>query len=122
MTPSSSAAPLVALCVAVTLTGCGGGTAASARPATAPSPVAAAPSSARATLAHAIIPLPTSVTLVPGSEFIVDSATAVVVAPSAGAEVDRVAAGLLALLGRPAATTPTHLAAADTIPTHSIYL
>ena len=122
MTPSSSAAPLVALCVAVTLAGCGGGTAASARPATAPSPVAIAPSSARAALAHAIIPLPTSVTLVPGSEFIVDSATAVVVAPGAGAEVERVATRVLELLGRPAATPVTRLGATDTIPNHSIYL
>jgi hexosaminidase len=125
MMPSSFAAPLAALCAAVTLAGCGGG-APTTRPATAPSPVAAAPSAtpapARRTLAHAIIPLPTSVTLVPGSDFIVDSATAVVVAPGAGTEVDRVATQLLELLGRPAATPPTRLAAADTIPTHSIYL
>jgi hexosaminidase len=126
-TPSPSVASLAVLCAAFTLAACGAGAGPAARPATAPSPVVltpppASPAPPRTALAHAIIPLPTSVSLVPGSAFVVDSATAVVVAPSAGAEVDRVASRLLELLGRPAATAPTHLASADTIPTHSIYL
>lgn len=127
MTSRSSATPFVALCATVMLAACGGGTSPATRPTTAPAPVAAMPNAAttapaRANLAHAIIPLPTSVTLVPGSAFVVDSTTTVVVAASAGAEVERIAAQLLELLGRPAATPPTRLAAADTIPTHAIYL
>jgi hexosaminidase len=89
-----------------------------------PTPVGTTPSPTRArvALAHAIIPLPSSVSLVAGSSFVVDSTTMVVVAPGAGPDVDRVAIRLLELLARPAATVPTRLAAADTIPAHSIYL
>jgi hexosaminidase len=103
-----------------------GGTAPAARPATTPAPVAGAvsptPAPARGTLAHAIIPLPTSVALVQGSSFTADSATAVVIAPGAGPEVDRVATRLLEMLGRPATATPKRLAATDTIPGNSIQL
>jgi hexosaminidase len=95
-------------------------------PATAPAPVSSAaaptPAPARGTLAHAIIPLPASVTLVQGSGFTADSATSVVIAPGAGPEVDRVATVLLELLGRPSATTPKRLTATDTIPGNSIQL
>jgi hexosaminidase len=52
----------------------------------------------------------------------VDCTTAVVVAPGAGPDVDRVAMRVLELIGRPATATPTHLATADTIPARSIYL
>lgn len=120
----SLTAPSAALCATVLLAACGGGTSTTSRPTTAPTPVAAAPNAApaRANLAHAIIPLPMSVNLVPGSAFVVDSTTAVVVAPGSSAEVDRVATQLLELLGRPAGTPPTRLATPDTIPTHGIYL
>jgi hexosaminidase len=101
-----------------------GGTAPATRPAPAPAPAgaSAARTSGRATLSHAIIPMPTSVALVEGSSFTVDSATAVVIAPGAGVEVERVGTRLLELLGRPATTPARRLTAADTIPTHSIYL
>jgi hexosaminidase len=123
--PSRFTGPVAAACATITLAACGSGAVPAARPATAPAPVVIAPPTpapARGTLAHAIIPLPTSVALVEGRSFTVDSTTAVVVAPGAGAEVDRVATRLLELLGRPAAAAPRRLAAADTIPAHSIYL
>jgi hexosaminidase len=122
--PSRSPASLAATCAALTLAACGGGAVPATRPAAPPAPIVVPPAAtpARAALAHTIIPLPTSVTLVEGSSFTVDSATTVVVAPGAGPEVDRVAARLLELLGRPSAAAATRLVAADTIPAHSIYL
>ena len=124
MTPTRHAAPLAAMCAALTLAACGGGVNPAARPTTAPTPSTAGVSRApaRVAIAHAIIPLPTSVALVEGSGFVADSTTSVVVAPGAGAEVERIAKGVLDLIGRPAATLPTRLAAADTIPARSIYL
>ena len=122
--PFRQIAPLATMCAAITLAACGAGAGPAARPAPAPAPVPAtrAPAPVRLPIAHAIIPLPTSVALVEGSSFTVDSATMVVVAPGAGPEVDRVATRLLELLGRPASATPRRLAAADTIPARSIYL
>jgi hexosaminidase len=117
--------PLAALCAALTLAACGSGATPATRPAPAPAPAvtpAPSPAPARAPLAHAIIPLPTSVSLIEGSSFAVDTSTMVVVAPGAGAEVDRVAQQLLVLIGRPAGTLPRRLVAADTIPARSIYL
>jgi len=112
------------MCAALTMAACGGGPAGT-RPTTGAAPVAApAPNVAppRLPITHAIIPLPTSVSLVDGSSFVVDSTTTVVVAPGAGSDVDGVAMRVLGLLGRPAGTAPTRLAAADTIPARSIYL
>jgi hexosaminidase len=105
------------------LTACAGGAVSAPRPTPAPSPTRApvAPP-VRLPIAHAIIPLPTSVALVEGSSFTVDSTTAVVVAPGAGPEVDRVAVRVLELLGRQPTDSVRRLTAADTIPARSIYL
>jgi hexosaminidase len=46
----------------------------------------------------------------------------VVIAPAAGPDVERIATCVLELIGRPPTAMPKRLAAADTIPTHSIYL
>jgi hexosaminidase len=113
------------MCAAFTLAACGGGAVPTSRPTPAPAPVATpapSPTPPRIALAHAILPLPTSVSLVDGSSFVVDSATTVVVAPGAGPEVDRVALHVLELLGRPASAAPKRLLAAETIPARSIYL
>ena len=120
--PSRFAAPLSALS-ALSLAACGGGSAPAVRPTPSPPPATApAPAPARAAIPHAIIPLPTSVSLQDAGSFVVDSATMVVVAPGAGPEVDRIAMRVLELMGRPSSTTPRRLAAADTIPGRSIYL
>ena len=124
--PFRHSAPLAAMCGALTLAACAGGTPPATRPAPAPSPVLAPPPSGasardRTAIAHAIIPLPTSVALSDGGAFVVDSTTTVLVAPGAGADVERVATRLLELLGRPA-TASRRLATADTIPARSIYL
>ena len=73
-------------------------------------------------IAHAIIPLPNSVTLTEGSSFVIDSTTMIAVAPGAGPDVERVAAQLQELLGRPATPAPRRLTTADTIPVSGIYL
>jgi hexosaminidase len=119
------AAPLAALGAALTLAACGGGAGSATRPTPAPTP---APTTvprtapARVALVQAIIPLPTSVTLVEGSRFMVDSTTMVAVAPGAGADVERIATYLLQLIGRPVPAALRRLVAADTIPARSIYL
>jgi hexosaminidase len=118
-------APLAAMCAALSLAACGGGAATATRPSPAPAPAptpgpATAP--VRAPLAHAVIPLPGSISLADSGTFVVDSTTAVVVAPGAGAEVARVAQHVLELLGRPAGAAARRLVAADTIPARSIYL
>ena len=123
--PSRHTAPLAALCAALTLAACGGGATSTTRPAPAPVPAAAdtpRPAPSRVVLAHAIIPLPTSVTLMDGSTFVVDSTTMVVIAPGASPEVERVASRVLELIGRPAPAVPRRLVAADTIPSRTIYL
>lgn len=108
-------------CAASMLTACGTGPVPTPLPTPTPAPApVVAPT--RLAIAHAIIPRPASVTLVEGSNFVVDTTTMVVVAPGAGAEVERIAAYVLTLLGRPPATAPRRLAAADTIPARSIYL
>ena len=118
-------APLTAICAALSMAACGGGAATASRPAVSPvpaptpSPLSAPP---REPLAHAIIPLPTSVALAPAGVFAIDSSTSVVVAPGAGPEVDRVAQRVLELIGRPAGAMPRRLIAADTLPARSIYL
>ena len=112
-------------CAVGTLTACGTRPVPSTLPTSAPMPgpvTAPVPAPVRVAIAHAIIPRPTSITLVEGSSFVVDTATMVMVAPGAGAEVERVAMHVLALLGRPASTAPRRLVAADTIPARSIYL
>ncbi len=124
MTPRS-AAILLSMGAALTLAGCGSGVAAGAAPPPVPAPLPApapAPIVARTALDHAIIPLPTSVVLVVGSSFLVDSSTTVVVAPGAGVDVDRVAVLVLGLIGRASSIAPRRLATADTIPSRSIYL
>jgi hexosaminidase len=111
------------MCAALSLAACGGGAATASRPAPAPIPTPTpTPAPPRAALAHAIIPLPTAVTLAEGGAFAIDSTTTVVVAPGTGADVDRVAQRVLELLGRPAGTMPRRLVAADTISARSIYL
>lgn len=124
--PSRFIETRAATCAALALAACGGGAVSVTPAAGPPTPVVAPPVAAAATprglSAHAIIPLPTSVTLAEGSSFTVDTATSIVIAPGAGVEVDRVATRLLELLGRPATATPRRLVAADTIPGHSIYL
>ena len=111
------------MCAALMLVACGGGAPPPTRPTPAPvSRPALTPTPPSIALAHAIIPLPTSVSLVEGSGFIVDSTTMVLVAPGAGPDVDRVAMRVLELLDRPASAAPKRLTAADTIPARSIYL
>lgn len=102
--------PFVAICAGLGLAAC------ATRPGTVP-----APFPARRAIAHAIIPLPSSVTLVEGSRFVADSTTTIAVAMGAGAEVERVASRAAELIGRPSGAV-RRLAVADTAPTHSIVL
>ena len=63
---------------------------------TTPSPVAAR----QPTLAHAIVPMPVSVTMVPADTFTVDTLTAVLITADASAEVEHIARVLARMLGR----------------------
>ena len=112
-------------CAASMLTACGIRPVPTTLPTPTPTPAPATvsvPAPTRIAIAHAIVPRPVSITLVDGSSFVVDTTTMVVVAPGAGAEVERIATYLLALFGRPPLTAPRRLIAADTIPARSIYL
>ena len=106
----SRSTPFVAMCAGLGLAAC----------ATGPGAVAT-PVPARRAISHAIIPLPSSVTLQEGSRFVADSTTTVAVAAGAGAEVERVASRVAELIGRPSGAL-RRLAAADSVPTHSIVL
>ncbi len=110
-------------CAASMLTACGIRPVPTTLPTPTPAPATVSvPAPTRIAIAHAIVPRPVSITLVDGSSFVVDTTTMVVVAPGAGAEVERIATYLLALFGRPPLTAPRRLIAADTIPARSIYL
>jgi hexosaminidase len=74
-------------------------------------------------IAHAVIPLPTSISLGDAGGFIVDTTVMVLVAPGADAEVERVASRVRPMLGLPGnPPPPRRLTSTDTIPAHSILL
>ena len=97
--------PLVratAVGLALTSTACGRGRA----PETAPAPAAADPMR----IAHAVVPVPTSIQMIAADTFRVDSTTQVVIAAGSGPEAERVAAYLVNLLQGPLGAPPRTLA------------
>ena len=86
-------------------------------PETAPTP-AADPSR----IAHAIVPLPTSIQVSASDTFRIDSTTQVVVAAGSGAEAERIAAYLVNLLQGPLGAPARTLAADEQAPPRSVAL
>ena len=72
--------------------------------------------------AHAIVPVPASLQLVPADTFAVDSATTVVVATGAGAEVERIGGYLAYMLAGPAARPARTLSPEETATANTIHL
>jgi hexosaminidase len=79
-----------------------------------------APDPAR--LAHAIVPMPSSVQITPADTFTVDSTTQVVVTASGGPEAERVATHLARMLAGPMAPAPRTLIEGELPPPRSIVL
>jgi len=86
-------------------------------PETAPTP-AADPSR----IAHAVVPLPTSIQVSASDTFRIDSTTQVVVAAGSGAEAERIAAYLVNLLQGPLGAPARTLAADEQAPPRSVAL
>jgi hexosaminidase len=71
-------------------------------------------------VAHAIVPVPASVQMIPTDTFTVDSTTQVVVGPGGNAEAQRVAAYLAYLLAGPLGPAPRTLNAGEAPPPRSV--
>ena len=87
--------------LALTSTACGRGRAPETAPAPAADPLR---------IAHAVVPVPTSIQMIAADTFRVDSTTQVVVAAASGPEAERIAAYLVNLLHGPLGTPPRTLA------------
>jgi N-acetyl-beta-hexosaminidase len=72
--------------------------------------------------AHSVVPLPSSIQIVPADTFVIDSTVSVVVAASAGPEGERIARYLTMLLGGYLAPPPRTLAAGEAPPARAIQL
>jgi len=84
--------------------------------------VTTAPTPDHPRLAHAIVPVPTSVQITASDSFAVDSATIVVIDAAASAEVERVGTYLASLIASHAGATAKRLAAGATPGANSLYL
>jgi hexosaminidase len=86
------------------------------RPTTAPTPTQAA----QARPIHAIVPLPSSIQVTPADTFTIDSTTTVVLSSGGGAEAERIARYLAAMIGGPLAVPPRLLSEGEAAPPRSI--